>query len=466
MTSGWQDTIAAVSTAPGRGGVALIRISGDRAFEIVAELGIDGLQPRETTLVTATDRDGQPLDRVLATRFEAPASYTGEHVVELSCHGGALVPALLLDAVCVAGARVAEPGEFTKRAYLNGKLDLIQAEATLDLVDATSVAGHRSAMLQLRGGLSDRVETLRGLLLDLQAALSYDIDFPEEDDGPISSERILTLVDRVEKELRDLLRTAPEGERLRTGVLAVVAGAPNVGKSSIFNALQGFQRAIVTDVPGTTRDAIEADISIDGYPFRLVDTAGIRADAEPIEEMGIEVARGYFSRADLLLLCVEAGRAASVSDRGLVKEAEELGVTVCLVETKADLCAFSADPKAGPETGSKTGSALRASAGRIRTSVVTGQGLAELRDALVGGAFGSLRAAGEPALVTRGRQIRALEKAGDELRGFRERFAEGFPAEIASTHIQAALVALEELIGVTDVEDVLETIFRSFCVGK
>lgn len=458
MTSPWNDTIAAVSTAPGRGGVALIRISGDRAPEIAAKLGVVGIEARESTLAVVKDASGRPLDRVLATRFEAPASFTGEHVVELSCHGGALVPALLLDAACVAGARAAEPGEFTKRAYLNGKLDLIQAEATLDLIDSTSVAHHQSAMSQLRGVLSERVERLRRVLLDLQAALSYDIDFPEEDDGPVAPDRILALVNRVEKELEELLATAPEGERLRNGVLTVIAGAPNAGKSSLFNELQGFQRAIVTEVAGTTRDAIEVDISIDGYPFRLVDTAGIRADAEPIEEMGIEIAKGFLSRADLVLLCIEAGAAASRADRELIREAEALGVTVCVVSTKADLDGLGASPLEGWSDAPSLNS--------IRTSTVTGQGIPDLREALLEASFAGLRAGGEPALVTRGRQIRALQAALAETRRFRSAFGDGYPAEVASTHIQAAVITLEELIGATDLEDVLETIFKSFCVGK
>ncbi len=458
MTSPWHDTIAAVSTAPGRGGVALIRISGDRAPEIAAKLGVDGIEARESKLAIVKDASGRPLDRVLATRFEAPASFTGEHVVELSCHGGALVPALLLDAACAAGARVAEPGEFTKRAYLNGKLDLIQAEATLDLIDSTSLAHHQSAMAQLRGVLSERVERLRRVLLDLQAALSYDIDFPEEDDGPVPPDRILSLVRRVENELDELLATAPEGERLRNGVLTVIAGAPNVGKSSLFNELQGFQRAIVTEVAGTTRDAIEVDIAIDGYPFRLVDTAGIRTDAEPIEKMGIEIARGFLNRADLVLLCIEAGAAASPADQELIREAAGLGVTVCVVSTKADLDRADTNPFEG-----WSGAPSMA---LIRTSTVTGQGMSELREALVEASFAGLRAAGEPALVTRARQVRALEAARAETRQFRSGFSDGYPAEVASTHIQTAVVTLEELIGATDVEDVLETIFKSFCVGK
>ncbi|MCG8468450.1 MAG: tRNA uridine-5-carboxymethylaminomethyl(34) synthesis GTPase MnmE, partial [Gemmatimonadetes bacterium] len=230
------DTIAAISTAPGRSGVALVRVSGPRARAVAASIGAETGSPRVSRLATVRGTDGGAVDRALITWFEAPSSFTGEDVVELSCHGGALVPALVLDALCAAGARVAEPGEFTKRAYLNGKLDLIQAEATLDLIDATSPAQGASAMAQLRGRLSGRVDELRRELLELQAALGYDIDFPEEDDGPIGSDRILATAGRTAREISALLEHASEGERLRTGALVVIAGAPNVGKSSLFNA--------------------------------------------------------------------------------------------------------------------------------------------------------------------------------------------------------------------------------------
>ena len=452
------DTIVAVSTPPGRAGIALVRISGPIAFEIGAVLGLDAATPRTAFLGVVHDANGRLLDRVLATRFEGPRSYTGEDVIEISCHGGALVPALVIDAACCAGARVAKPGEFTKRAYVNGKVDLIQAEATLDLIDSTSVAHHASAMSQLRGVLSHRVESLRERLLEVQAAIGYDIDFPEEDDGPMPTRRIVSLAKAVEEEIKDLLRHAPEGVRLRRGVLTVIAGGPNVGKSSLFNMLQGYDRSIVTETPGTTRDAIEADITIEGYPFTLVDTAGVRDEAELIEKIGIEIARGYLERADVIMLCVEHGQGVSAADLDLAEKARRVGAILMVLETKADL------KLGGRSGGERVDPNLLGET--IAVSAISGEGLPALRAALIKATFAGLRSSGEPALVTRQRHIRALESAQKEVKRFSDVVCRGHPMEIANTHLVAAADGLESLIGVTDVEDLLESIFVHFCVGK
>lgn len=446
------DTIVALSSPPGRGGVALIRLSGPATTAVATALGVESGDDRTTTLAVIRAPDGEPIDRALATRFRGPASYTGEDVLEISCHGGALVPALIIDAACAAGARMAEPGEFTRRAYLNGKLDLIQAEATLDLIDATSVQHHRAALQQLQGTLSGRVDALRAQLLDLRAVVGYDIDFPEEDDGPIRSERILSMAAALSEELGVLLEHAPEAERLRDGVLTVIAGPPNVGKSTLFNELQGVERAIVTDTPGTTRDAIEADVSIKGFPFRLVDTAGIRDEAEPIERRGIEIARGYLERADVVLVCVESGGAVTDQDRAVATEASVSGAQVLWVRTKVD--------EPGPEEGDVDGEPW------ISVSARRSDGLAELRDALVATCFKGLRASAEPALVTHRRHARALEAARREVDQFADAIRQGHPSEIATTHLEQATVELEGLLGTVDVEDVLDVIFGRFCVGK
>ena len=453
------DTIAAVSTAPGRGGIALVRISGPRAFEMGSTLGLARGRPREALLSLVHDSRGRTLDRVLVTHFENPHSYTGEDTIEISCHGGALISALIVDAACSSGARVAGPGEFTKRAYLNGKLDLIQAEATLDMIDSTSLAYHGSAMAHLSGTLSGRVTTLRQRLLEVQATIGYDIDFPEEDDGPIPTERILSLAEGLKEEINYLLRHAPEGTRLRSGALTVICGRPNVGKSSLFNVLQGITRSIVTETPGTTRDAVEADITIEGYPFTLVDTAGVRDDAEPIEELGIEIARGYLDRADVILLCVDHGQGTSRADLDLVKEVHQLGATLIIVRTKADLTDRHEGVVAVESRDELMGAA-------IFVSSINGEGLPELRDALVREMFANLRASSEPALVTRKRHIRALESAKRDLKEFGAVVCRGYPMEISNTHLTAAADALESLIGITDVEDVLDSIFHRFCVGK
>lgn len=451
MADSLDDTIAAVSTAPGRAGTALVRISGRNAVSVARALGAPELEPRRATLSWIRSLDGAALDRAIVTWYAAPASYTGEDVVEISTHGGVLVPALILGAVCAAGARPALPGEFTRRAYLNGKLDLVQVEAIQDLIEANSPALHSAAVFQLDGALSRRVEELRARALELRAMLAYEIDFPEEDDGPVSSTRMVTGSAALREQITDMLRNAPEGQRLRDGVLTVFAGAPNAGKSSIFNSLLGSQRAIVTDVPGTTRDAIEADTTIEGYPFRLVDTAGVRADPEQIEEIGIEVARRFLARADIVLLCIEEGRPWSDAETELAGEAADLGGTVVVVRTKTDLAETSSRPEAASE---------------LRVSALTGSGIPELRERLVEIAFSGLRDSGEPALVTRSRHLGALERAEQSVLDFEAAIERGLPAEIADTHLADAVLALEDIIGVTDVEDLLGAIFESFCVGK
>lgn len=451
----FDSTIAAISTAPGRGALSIVRVSGPETLGVAERLGIPNDEKRiarRATLLHPTS--GLPLDDVIAVVYARPASYTGEDMVEITCHGGSLTPQLVLAAVCEAGARLAEAGEFTRRAYLNGKMDLVQAEAVLDVIEARSPALHRAALFQLERGLSRRIERLRSELIEMQALLAYDIDFPEEDDGPIPGERIERTGEELRGQLERMLALAPEGELLREGALTVIAGRPNTGKSSIFNMLLGFERALVTEEPGTTRDAIEATVTLGGYPFRLVDTAGLRQDAGRIEAMGIEVARGYLQAADVVLFCVEAVREPDAEEREFVERAAGAGVDrVVALRTKCDLAA-------GRIAGS-TG------AGReVAVSSVTGEGLPLLRDALLGRVYAGIRAAEETPVVTRARHVAALERALADVRAFLRARSEGMPPEIAGTHIQDATLALEDLLGVVTMDDVLDRVFSDFCVGK
>ncbi len=392
------------------------------------------------------------IDRALVTWFPGPASYTGEDLLEIGSHGGSLTPQLVLDAVLAVGARMAEPGEFTRRAYLNGKVDLLQAEATLDLIEARSVVLQRAAIAQLERGLSRRIEDLRQGLIELQALLAYSIDFPDEDEGPVPEERVDAAIASLRSGIEELLRNAPEGELLRDGALTVIAGRPNAGKSSLFNALLGQERAIVTELPGTTRDAIEALLSVDGYPFRLVDTAGYRDRPERIESLGIEVAEAYLSRADLILFCAESGRPLADNEEEFLakwSDGDAEGPTrVLRVRTKSDL-----QTDAGAED-------------EIPVSVETGQGLVELRERMLEAVYHGLRAEEETPLVTRRRQARALERARDDVSSFEAARGAGLPPEVVATHLQDAQLALEELIGIVDTEDVLDAVFASFCIGK
>ena len=288
---GADDTIAAIATAPGRGALATVRVSGADAHGIARRV----LTPwpeaeRVATLARCRHpRTGERLDQAVVTVYAAPRSFTGEPMVELSTHGGHLVPATVLAALLAAGARQALPGEFTRRAVLNGKLDLLQAEAVADLVDARSHAMQRAAIEQLDGGLSRRILALRDALLDLEALIAYDIDFPEEDEGPVSRERVARAIADARAAIEALLATAPAGELVRDGALVVIAGEPNAGKSSLFNALLGESRAIVTELPGTTLDALEAVVDTGRWPLRLVDTAGLREAGDIVERLGIEV---------------------------------------------------------------------------------------------------------------------------------------------------------------------------------
>src|SRR4051812_9752472 len=301
----FSDTIVALATAPGRGALSIIRLSGPDAH-LIARATLDRWPdaPRCVALSAMRDGSGAELDQVVVTRYDAPSSYTGEDAVELVTHGGSLVSTTVSAALIARGARVAGPGEFTRRAVLNGKMDVLQAEATADLVDARSRAAQSVAMRQLDGGLGRRVLELRSQLIEVEALIAYDIDFPEEDDGPIAPARIAAAADRVTTALDQLLATSRTGELVKHGALVVLAGAPNVGKSSLFNALLGESRAIVTDIPGTTRDAIEATLDVPGYPLRLVDTAGLRETGDPIELLGIETTSRYLSQASMVLACV------------------------------------------------------------------------------------------------------------------------------------------------------------------
>lgn len=454
------DTIAAVSTAAGRGAVAVVRISGPDAGRMLRALApaLARLpEPRRATLVELrAPEDGALLDRALATYFAAPSSYTGEDVVELSCHGGALVPELVLEACVAAGARRADPGEFTRRAYLRGKLDLVQAEAVADLVAARSRALHRAALTQLEQGLSARIGGLRDSLVRIEALLVHHIDFPEEDEPPVPVSRILERANGVLADIDRLLATAPEGELLREGALAVLAGRPNAGKSSLYNALLGEERAIVTEEPGTTRDALVAGVELGGFPFRLADTAGLREAGERVERIGIEVTRRYLERADVVLLCVPVGAEASAEEAFARQLA---GVPVVWVETKIDLARGASGPH--PTAGTDL------AADRIRVSVRTGEGLERIRRVLPELVYaGVVTSSGDAPVITRARQRRGLESARAEVAAFRAALAGGLPAEVAASHLRPAESALEEVVGSISTDDVLDAVFAEFCVGK
>jgi tRNA modification GTPase len=452
-----ETTIAAVATPAGRGAVALVRVSGPEAgaclLRVCPALGGELPPPRsQRLLVVRHPETGEHVDRALVSYFPAPHSYTGEESVEFSTHGGVLTPQLVLAALYAAGAVPAQPGEFTHRALINGKLDLLQAEAVLDLIDGRSPALHRAAVFQMERGLSRRIEELRTAILRVEALVTYSIDFPEEDEPPVPPARIDAAAGEVVERIERLLATAPQGEMLREGALVVLAGRPNSGKSSLFNALLGTERAIVTEIPGTTRDALEASIIVEGYPFRLADTAGLRETSDRVEEIGIEVARRYLRAAQIVLFCAEAGRPFDEQETGFLSGLDP--ARALLVRTKGDE-STAADTDGFPGLQS------------VVTSAVTGDGLPRLREELLRLAFGGiLGEPGEAPLVTRERHARALRSARDEVALFREALGSDVPPEFAATHLRASADRLEELIGVVTPDDVLGQLFGEFCVGK
>lgn len=438
------DTIVAIATAPGLGAVAMVRLSGSAAFRIARVLapGFDPAQPRVTRLLSIQGADSSPIDQALVTAFPGPGSYTGEDVVEFATHGGVLVPAQVVAAAIQAGARQALPGEFTRRAVIEGKLDLLQAEAVGDLIAATAPAQARQALQQLDGALSLRVGQLRELLLNAEALLAYTIDFPEEDDGPLDPTRVVQELDAVELSLRTLLSSAPVGERLRVGALVVLAGAPNAGKSSLFNALLGRERALVTEIAGTTRDAIEADLVVEEWPIRLVDTAGLRESGDRLERLGIEVSLRYLEQADLILFCLGPGES-------LPEGLSTIGVPILTVHTKADLA-----------------EALPGVVERLAVSVLTGSGLDRLRWNLADLLFSAgRRSRGDEVMLTAVRHRVAVESALKEVGLARDRLQEDEPV-LAAHHLLSARMALEELIGKVDREEIFDLVFGNFCVGK
>lgn len=461
---GSSDTIVAQATAGARSALAVIRVSGPEAHRI-GEVLLSPWRVKARTAYLATLRDpvtGVEIDRGIVIVYAAPSSYTGEDMFELSLHGGEIGPALAINALLAAGARSALPGELTRRALLNGKLDLLQAEAIGDLIDARSRAMHQVALAQLAGHLSGRLNMLREEIIEMEALLAYDVDFPEEDDGPVAAERIELAACNTLGSIDALLATASTGEMIRSGAAVVIAGAPNAGKSSLFNALVGTQRAIVTDIPGTTRDALEAMIDIEQWPVRLVDTAGLRASEDVVERLGIEVAEQRVSEAAVVLVCGENVESLSMA----IDSVRQLTpAPLIAVGTKSDEGGISST---GVAALLELHSASR-SLGYVAVSAKTGDGLAALAHSIAE----IIQQNREPLsrdnpVITRERHRVALVSARSEVAAFLENWtsASPLPATVSAVHLYSARGYLEELVGVLDVEDVLNRVFSSFCVGK
>ena len=441
------DTIVALATTAGIGALSIVRMSGGDSARIVTSL--TGRQPgpaRVAVLRKLRARSGEILDEAIVIRYEAPHSYTGEDAVEVVCHGGLVTATRITEELVAAGARPAKPGEFTRRAVLNGRLDLLQAEAVNDLIRSQSTASATLALRQLDGGLSRRVVQLREDILALEALVAYEIDFPEEDDGPVDDGRIRNAAKNLVRSIQSLIDTTPAGELVRHGAIVAIAGAPNVGKSSMFNALLGRQRALVTDVPGTTRDALEAVLDTVPMPLRLVDTAGLREANDQVEKLGVALTREYIRNAAAVLACGDSEETLAAAS----EEAERCATGVVItVQTKRDLKHPAIPGALG--VSAMTGEGLERLVGRVSELIAQ---KAQLPDA-------------ESPVITHTRYRKVLERALRELTAFGEaRGSEGLPATVSAVHLRESARILEELVGGIDVEDVLGRVFSSFCVGK
>ena len=432
-----RDTIAALATPSGRGGIGVVRVSGPLVPSISKKILGALPEPRRATQAKFLDARGEPVDEGIALYFPTPHSYTGEAVLELQGHGGPVVMQALLGACLDAGARLAEPGEFTRRAFLEGKLDLAQAEAVADLIDAASREAARSALRSLSGEFSAAVRALQAALVELRALTEAMLDFPEEEVDTLHREDAGRRLRAVRAALDDVLAKSRQGSLLRSGIHVVLAGRPNVGKSSLLNRLAGEERAIVTPVPGTTRDALREPVQIEGVPLVLVDTAGLRVSADLVERLGMDRTHRELERADLVIAVHEAGRPP--------ERLENLpaGVPVLEIYNKIDLA-----PGFAPPTGS------------IALSAKTGQGVDALRKAILETAGWS--SSGEPVFLARERHLRALHGARRHLEA-----AENEPRwELFAEELRLAHRSLGELTGEFNADDLLGEIFSRFCIGK
>lgn len=436
-----RDTIAAIATPPGRGGIGIVRVSGEHAKRITGVVAGRVPEPRQATYCDFRDGNGSAIDHGIVLFFEAPASFTGEDVVEFQGHGGPVVLDALLERFCDLGARIARPGEFTERAFLNEKIDLAQAEAVADLIDSASRRAAQSAMRSLDGVFSQRVMDIDQAVLGVRVFLEAAIDFAEEEIDFLADSDVVERLDGVATTLRELLAECRQEQVLRDGFDVVIAGPPNAGKSSLLNRLLAENRAIVTDIPGTTRDLLFADAEFDGIPVRLTDTAGLREGGDAVEEIGIERARGAVAAADLVLFVVDDTSDACAPAPDLS------GVRTIHVRNKVDL------------SGRPPG---RTPSGEVQISALSGAGLDTLREVIVAAAG---VAPGEGMFLARKRHVLALTAAMEHVATARGHVEQGY-GDLAAEEMRAVQEALGTIIGATSVDDLLGEIFSSFCIGK
>ncbi len=456
-----RDTIAAVATAPGSGGIAIVRVSGTDAYAVAhavfrGRAGPGVPQPRRVYVGKLVDPgSGEVLDEVLAFGMRAPLSFTGEDVVELHCHGGAFVTQRILEAVWASGARPAEPGEFTRRAFLNGRIDLARAEAVADLIAARSEAGRRLALSQLEGNLSRSVERLRKTLVGACARCEAALDFAEEDIPAFGESEVGAELSRVRHELEATMATFERGRLKYAGARVALVGRPNVGKSSLMNALVGRERAIVTAIPGTTRDVLEASIVVDGAPLVLMDTAGLRTTSDEVEALGVERARGAVEDARCVLAIFD-GSAMLSADDGHVAEAVPIERTIAVVN-KTDLPTKVSDAEVR---------SLLGDVPIVRVSAATQDGIDALMTVTKTSVFGFDDGAEGEVVLFRARHRDAVRESLSHLRRAERALEDHSPLELIASDLGLAAAALSSITGGITSEDVLDRVFADFCVGK
>lgn len=443
------DIIAAIATAPGRSGIGVIRISGPRLDRLIAGVTGRSLPPRRAVLHGFLDAHGEVIDQGIALYFPAPQSYSGQDVLELQAHGGPVVLQMLLKRCLELGARAAQPGEFTRRAYLNDKLDLAQAESVADLIDAATAEAARGALRSLQGAFSERIDELVRALIELRALVEATLDFPDEETEFIKHADGEARLAALRAKLQDVLSASKQGSLLREGVHVVLAGQPNVGKSSLLNRLAGEELAIVTEIPGTTRDAIRESINLEGIPTHIIDTAGLRESSDPVERIGVARTWAAIERADLVVLLVDAIQGESTGDREIMAKLPA-ALPRLRVMNKIDLLARS--PSLERDSGMST----------VWLSAKTGAGLDLLRQVLletVGWQAGS----GEGLFMARERHVQALQQARTHI-DHASRL--GDRLELLAEELRLAQEALGTITGEFTPDELLGEIFSRFCIGK
>jgi len=450
------ETIVAVATPPGRSAIALVRVSGLQARKLVSQqLQLQRDWPRrQAFLARFLDRKGQPLDRVLITFFPAPASYTGEDLVEISCHGSPVLVGEMVESLLQSGARLAEPGEFTMRAFLNGKMDLAQAEAVRDLVESQTVFQAKVAAQQLEGSLSRRLQPVREQIVTTLCHMETALEFVEDEVNPEDRSRLAETIDDADRKLRELEESFQFGRLVQEGMRVLITGRPNAGKSSVFNTLIMNDRAIVTEIPGTTRDALTETIDLAGIPVRLADTAGIREASDPVERLGVEKSLEYLRESDAVLFVIDQSIPFDQEDFYIWEMVREHPCV--LVVNKEDLPSRVAIPNEVEKGCLET----------VQVSALRQTHFQELKAALLRVSTQGQQLGSEGVMVTNIRHKQCLESARRHLRVGLEAYQSGMSEEFPLHDFRKALEALGQITGETTTEDILEQIFSTFCIGK